>query len=183
MKLTAPLIASAALLLHAPVPACAQPPERIQTEYGFKVRFPSQATLCEALSGEHKVGWFMPLQGDCNVSKRRIIVLANYNAAFQTSPQAITYCAGATAQRDAVDLSLNGHASATCLEHRPNGSILVTVAAQAWPQPTSSGDAEEDVAPWINYYAYLETTPSRLDEDMHAFRRVVETVQIVPPAS
>lgn len=182
MRLQAPLIASALLLL-APVPACAQAPERVQAEYGFKVRFPAHAPLCDAVSGEHNVGWFMPLEGDCDVSARRIIVLASYNAAFQTSPEAITYCTGTQAQRGGVDLAFTGHPSATCLKHDPDGTILVTVAAQAWPQPAPSGDAEEDKAPWINYYAYLETTPSRLDEDMQAFRRVVETVRIIPPAA
>lgn len=181
MKLQASLSASV-LLLFAPVSACAQAAEWVQSEYGFNVRFPAHATVCDAVSGEHHIGWFLPLEGGCEGATRRIIVLASYNAAFQTSPEASIDCAGAHAKRGGVDLAFIGHRSATCLEHRPDGAILATVATQAWPQPAPSGDTEEDRAPWINYYAYLESTPSRLDEDMGTFRRVVETVKITSPA-
>ncbi|MGO4408904.1 MULTISPECIES: hypothetical protein [unclassified Brevundimonas] len=183
MNVQAPLYFLAAIFAATAAPADDR--ERAQSEYGFVVRFPAGKAICDSRSGEHPQGWVMPLDGDCAASTRRIIVLANYNAAFRASPRAATNCSVEkfrAAGRAGLALSFNGRPSATCLERRSNGTVLVTVATQAgqWPLPQPDDPAAYRT-PWINYYAYLETTRAKLDEDLKLFRSVIDSVRINTP--
>ena len=156
-------------------------------EYGLSVSFPARAEVCEISSGTHLHGLATPLSGTCDHTMRTIKVLANYNAAFLRSPAEATYCpkdeGGSLERGAALQLSIPGHSSATCVEEKPNGEILIGVATQAWrwPDAETSGDADMRETAWINYNAYLSTTRATFDRDLARFRTILQTVQISPP--
>jgi hypothetical protein len=126
----------------------------------------------------------MPLSGSCERAKRSINVLANYNAAFLRAPAQATYCDGSSLKKGAaLKLGFPGHRSATCVEEKRNGEILVTVTTQAWrwPDARAEGDADMQETAWINYDAYLTTTRATLHQNLETFRAVLQKVRIQRP--
>ena len=156
-------------------------------EYGLHAAFPGGSTICEGLTGgSHLHGGGMPLDGDCEQSRRAVSVWADWNASFEPSPEEAAFCSageGSSLVAGArLRLAFPGRPSATCRFDQPDGGIRVHVSTQAWRWPEWRTTDDPDLkTPLVNYSAYLRTTARNLDSDLRAFRALLRSVRLTPP--
>lgn len=185
--MTSPSILGLAILCWpASLAAAGGPQVHRNEEFGIQARFPSGIQVCEALSGDHPIGFYAWLgrQTDCGASKPPSVgamnVTALYNAAFYTSPSLPGCRAGSVPRGSRIDLSglaFRGLRSVSCATRQADGSLEVFVAAQggSWGRRYRSPETR---APLIDYSAVLKTNPERLRRDMATFRTLLSHIVI-----
>lgn len=186
--LTALTPSLALAILCCPTPTAATNGLRVyrNEEYGIETRFPAESRVCEALSGDHPIGFYAWLgrQTDCDVPKppsvSAVNVTALYNTAFYTLPP-LSNCRNGSVPRG-TGINLRGLAfrrlrSISCAIRREDGSLEIFVAAQGGRWRGRNRSAETS-APLVNYSAVLKTNPARLERDMATFRTFLSDIVI-----
>jgi hypothetical protein len=156
-------------------------------EFGILLPVPGPGSLCPNPKNEHDHGFGILLGGgnakDCHddAHHRSIWLFAFFNALDDTKylPGLLNMgcdVAGGPCQPDPADLQISGLLSAAATVKLPDGWIVIIVATQAGaPVPTWDPNV-----PSVNYTFYLRTRPEHRDQDLCAFRQILQTVKLSP---
>jgi len=155
------------------------------SEYGFSAALPAGRTACQK-SGlyehDHGVGIFLDNGAlDCayeQESRPYMGVVGEYNAAdYRTAEEAIApLCQKGTAAVPPPGLVFPHLRSVACRRDIGAARVNITVLAQCCSRP-----GEQAEVPDINYIAWLDTTPERLEADTAELRDLLNRVEFFKP--
>jgi len=153
-------------------------------EFGIRLQVPGDDLLCQSPKDEHDHGFGLVLGGgspaDCHegVRHRSIWLFAFSNVLDDTKhlPGLLKMgcdAAGGRCEPTPVVLQIPGLPSATGRVDLPDGWIVVVLATKA-----GVPDRFDPSEPSVNYLFSLWTTKEYLDQDLGAFRTVLQSVRL-----
>jgi hypothetical protein len=171
------------------VTACSAEHAVSNAEYGFSVRFPKEAMVCESRSGDHVHGFYVNL----DKSSRCILpasgvpfiamgIYADWNSFFVSSLDEIAaqYCGGVQPSRSLVERlklgNTEGRDSTGCRVDRSDGFVQLYVLLAAGEE--SNSDSAGKIVPKVIYLISLTSTNRRFDRDLDQFREMVRSIRI-----
>ena len=153
-------------------------------EYRFRLHVPLGLAVCTESSGGHPHGFSILLHADTlncmsRAAQPYMAVFGDYNVLFSPNPsQSLQLLCPHNLITEAASsdlhLAFTAHASAVCRKKDKDGWIDIFVATQGgkWPD-----DGSEETGPFINYTAWLHSSPAELDKNLEMFRRFLSAVQ------
>jgi hypothetical protein len=155
-------------------------------EFGIHLAVPNEDLLCPTVKDQHDHGFGMLLGGgspkDCHedAHHRSIWLFAFFNVLDDTkylSGLLSMGCdaAGGRCQPGPANLQIPGRSISAGRVNLPDGWIVLVVATQA-----GGPAAFEPKDPSVNYLFSLHTRPEYLDQDLLAFRTILQTVRLSP---
>jgi hypothetical protein len=160
----------------------------VNREYQISLRFPSDAVVCPALSGEHAHGFYAVWGGkrvpcgasDSGGAMSGMGVYADYNTEnLKTRDEYLKgECDIPDAARRPVSVRLPYRWKA-CELAKADGSIEIVAVAQGGVRPNPP-EPEEAGAAYINYMASLSTNARRWEADVRKFEQMMLSVRFGP---